>query len=967
MHAHDLYLKFPQSISGTVRDAETGEPIAGAEIDFSPIEGGPNRKAADAQGRYRLYVRSREVTLRCFGTPDRYNPDDVHRWRTVVAEPQRETTVDFCCQSAAPLTGRVTNPDGTPAKDACVRVSVGWPVRQTRVLRPGGPGGGGSRAGTLRAGRGGGAGLGLPGSSIFESTVEIVNVAFAFHAKTDDEGRFSGYLRQPNLRNGEDAVVDQATVSIMACARLPDRSLGGIGRVEAPSGEPLARPLAVTLEKTGAAVVRVLFQDGRPVADAGICACGFRPGSYPGPDAELGGKVEYLGDGRYRITGLTPGLDWRLVAFRQYLPTESPTRKIEIKPGQTTDAGEIRLESKEKAAAPAVPPGVGPMIEQITVDSNRAVIEGRASKNDKIVLFFGENTNYPFFPMTFPSSVHFKATLDKRVSGELAMQPLFWGVTDANGKELPGMASRSLSTQQMFVEFHSGAAHTPATPRPGGKVIVGDWDWSRSAPFRQPPGQVGVKLIPADPNSERDSAAAPPRAGRTVTGRVLTEPGGRGVAGATVGLRNFGWYWGDGIWRYAVTAFDGTYTFEDVSESAPSGTDALPGRSAPPGANVPRGTSALPGRSGPPPDSYVAWIETAPDRPAGVWSEHVLFAVAQQDVRAGDLYLKLPQSISGIVRDADTGEPIGGAWINVNEGNGDSAGVRTDAQGRYRLYVRPGAVGVHCAGTADHYLATDVTASPRTVVAEPQRETTVDFRCKSAPPLTGRVVNPDGTPARDARVRVSLSWPRRGAVAGASSARAGRGVGGGAGGRAGLGQRGDSGGLTVMTVYDSWAFDAKTDGEGRFTGYWMEPGPRVGQVTTSIVASAWLPDGSLGGVGRVEAPSGEPLAQPLVVTLEKTGVAVLRVLLAQDGQPVADADITTYGFWPGSDVWLGGQLGRPVEYLGDGRYRIAGLTAGLDYYVSTVKQDLSTTPLRCKVEIKPGQTTDAGEIWLELK
>ena len=115
VRTHDLYLKYPQSISGTVRDADTNQPIASAEIYFSSNEGGlasgeesdpraltlgPSRRVTDVQGRYRLYVRPREVTVRCAGTPDRYNRDYVHGWRTVIAEPQQETTVDFCCNSA---------------------------------------------------------------------------------------------------------------------------------------------------------------------------------------------------------------------------------------------------------------------------------------------------------------------------------------------------------------------------------------------------------------------------------------------------------------------------------------------------------------------------------------------------------------------------------------------------------------------------------------------------------------------------------------------------------------------------------------------------------------------------------------------------------------------------------------------------------------------------------------------------
>jgi WD40 repeat protein len=65
--------------------------------------------------------------------------------------------------------------------------------------------------------------------------------------------------------------------------------------------------------------------------------------------------VEYLGDGRCRIAGLTAGLDDKLRAFRRKLPTRSQTGKIEIKPGQTTDAGELRLEWEEALVGDAQP------------------------------------------------------------------------------------------------------------------------------------------------------------------------------------------------------------------------------------------------------------------------------------------------------------------------------------------------------------------------------------------------------------------------------------------------------------------------------------------------------------------------------------------------------------------------------------------------------------------------------------
>ena len=81
------------------------------------------------------------------------------------------------------------------------------------------------------------------------------------------------------------------------------------------------------------------------------------------PDAEIrvdgaalpGRPAEYLGDGRYRVAGLTAGPNCRLRAFRRKLPTRTETGQLEIKPGQTTDAGELRLEWEEGLAGDTQP------------------------------------------------------------------------------------------------------------------------------------------------------------------------------------------------------------------------------------------------------------------------------------------------------------------------------------------------------------------------------------------------------------------------------------------------------------------------------------------------------------------------------------------------------------------------------------------------------------------------------------
>ncbi len=177
----------------------------------------------------------------------------------------------------------------------------------------------------------------------------------SFDATTDGEGRFAGYMRQPDLYRGEyernigperRTLQTAFPLSIKARAWVPDRSLGSVGQAETPVGEPLATPLILKLEKTGAADVRVLFQDGRPVPDAEIRVEGAVPPGRP---------AEYLGDGRYRIAGLIAGPNYRLRAFRRKLPTRTQTGQLEIKPGQTTDAGELRLEWEEGLAGDAQP------------------------------------------------------------------------------------------------------------------------------------------------------------------------------------------------------------------------------------------------------------------------------------------------------------------------------------------------------------------------------------------------------------------------------------------------------------------------------------------------------------------------------------------------------------------------------------------------------------------------------------
>ena len=210
----------------------------------------------------------------------------------------------------------------------------------------------------------------------------------------------------------------------------------------------------------------------------------------------------------------------------------------------------------------------------------------------------------------------------------------------------------------------------PATPR------LAELAWTRAMP--------AVAATPSVIGTEKPPASASPRTGYTLTGRVLNEPGGKGVYGATVSLLQppgrpqiaaDGRGTARGELVTATTAPDGTYSFSDL-----------------------------------PPGNYMVGLGTNTlFQPAGVWSEGAYPSVVDHDVRADDLCLKLPQSVSGTVRDADTNEPVANAEIRFTPTElttiktGHVTNIRllifTDVQGRYRLYLRSPKVDLYCDGT----------------------------------------------------------------------------------------------------------------------------------------------------------------------------------------------------------------------------------------------------------------------------
>ncbi|MBN1437364.1 MAG: carboxypeptidase regulatory-like domain-containing protein [Sedimentisphaerales bacterium] len=192
-----------------------------------------------------------------------------------------------------------------------------------------------------------------------------------------------------------------------------------------------------------------------------------------------------------------------------------------------------------------------------------------------------------------------------------------------------------------------------------------------------------------------DTPPAPRTFHDTVSGRVLTAPGGTGVPNATVKM----WTYFDTIMT-TETAQDGSYSFTDL---VPDELD------------------------------YVLTVEkTTP----GIWNDWVMINLFDTNADNPQLYMTLPQSISGTVRDQETHNPVAGAIIQVSTSDGNTDYVETDAAGQYILYVEPRSVTVTCAGIDDRYYSDQSNASVTIDLAAGENITDIDFEVTGAPQNT---------------------------------------------------------------------------------------------------------------------------------------------------------------------------------------------------------------------------------------
>lgn len=302
--------------------------------------------------------------------------------------------------------------------------------------------------------------------------------------------------------------------------------------------------------------------------------------------------------------------------------------------------------------------------------------------------------------------------------------------------------------------------------------------------------------------------------------------------------------------------------------------------------------------------------------------------VADKDVRAADLHLRLLQSISGVLRDAESKAPIGRQTIAFT---GDKYGyhyVPANAQGRYRLYLPPGVVKLRFRGAWDgrYYPGTQ---EKRITLAAGAHLKDVDLLVTSAPKMTGIVVFADGKPAAGAEVWLEdhLQLPL---LHSSSKTRRGRDL-----------QR------------------LKTNKAGEFTAYLRGLRKKPGKETMQIRAIAFSADRTLSGSAETIVRSPRP-DRFKIVLLTKTARVVVRVL-GDDGKPVRRANLVVDSkfltFHEQLSTWS-------VKHLGDGRYE-ALLVPGSDYRISAWVRGLPVSRQPAKrVSPKPGEQLDAGTLKL---
>lgn len=433
----------------------------------------------------------------------------------------------------------------------------------------------------------------------------------------------------------------------------------------------------------------------------------------------------------------------------------------------------------------------------------------------------------------------------------------------------------------------------------------------------------------------------------SIRGRVLARPDGEGVSGVKVQLPSD---WDRRYRPVVVTDAQGFFVFEDVDPGPysvslaeqPVGTWTAGAGTMVYVAEDPNGTRADKTRltsTGAQGLYTLAEVGTGPGqyraskKQAANAREVMVITNHNQQRQRVELYRGLPQSVSGRVVDTATGEPVPDAGIAFDKRRGR---LKSDAMGRYRIYIHPCRLYLWTDGTKDRYYP----RPGRTVEVKPDEHLTgVDLHVQNAPAVAGQVVAAGGSGAGEGiDVWLIFAWRDK-------EMRKGRIPGG--------------------RIYDRDTIQQfKTDRSGRFTGYLRRPEHwnNLSRFDVSITACALSSDGSQGGFVRTGIMEPDVVSvEPLRILLHKTGTAELS-LKGPDGVGVSDANVIGRQYHGGTPL----QPSVLIEQIGNGRYLAKGLIPGLGFTPFVQAGGYRHKPTHTEhITVEAGENTIGPEIKLQ--
>jgi protocatechuate 3,4-dioxygenase beta subunit len=367
-HSLDLALPRGVSIHGKVTEEGSGQPIAGATVRF--IADAQRQDNADsssgstvldtaADGSFRFGALPSPGFLAVMGPSDDYVYQETGGQMVRNGQPGgrrsyshaiirldlkpgiRDREVHLSLRRGITVKGQVIGPDGQPVGET-------WLI--SRVILEPAPGPWrfwwGDEHGIARNGR------------------------FEIHG-LDPNVETPVYFLEPKRKLGATVVFSGKSVALMTIATRTGRV--GVGATAGFSGESMGRgPVTVRLEPCGAAKGRLINPDGKPVAGWRIRPNLTTMVVTPGPTSSLatvkegvlfadegaltvidptnhGNPLVSDADGRIVLPALIPGAIYRIIDRTTLRDSAGPQvrKEFTVKPGQTFDLGEIRIEKPQ--------------------------------------------------------------------------------------------------------------------------------------------------------------------------------------------------------------------------------------------------------------------------------------------------------------------------------------------------------------------------------------------------------------------------------------------------------------------------------------------------------------------------------------------------------------------------------------------------------------------------------------------